>query len=147
MPPRKTLGANIGGVGGPGGMMAALGFAANTPPPAPEPRPAAEAAEPPPPSGHEEHRPSPAVARRAPPREPAPPPGGAPAPGTLVRITTDISAEMRDLARRAAYWHRETLRSFLERAIETEARRIEKEHDLSPLPELPERRPGQPLCG
>jgi hypothetical protein len=62
-----------------------------------------------------------------------------------VRIATDISAATLDLAKTAAYWNRETLRSFLERAIESEAGRVAAQQGLSSLPSAPPLRRGRPL--
>ncbi len=152
MPPRRTLGTNIGPAGRTGGMMAAFGFAIPSPP---EPSPAASPApaEPPAPFSPEPEEPASPSPRPRSPRiraRRAPPLGDSSddpdlASGAVARIATGISAEMLDLAKRAAYWNRETLRSFLEHAIEAAVRRIEKEQGLASLPDpSPSLRRGRP---
>jgi hypothetical protein len=140
MPSRKTLGSNIDPP--PGGMMAAFGFAA------PQPATPATAAIP-----FEDIPPSPppereTAARRSTPSPPDSAPSSSPEaspPGRSARIPTDISAAMLALARSAAYWNRETLRAFIERAIKTEANRIAEalKHDI--LPPAPPLKKGRPL--
>jgi hypothetical protein len=158
MPQRKTLGTNIGPAGRTGGMMAAFGFAVPSPPEPPAPLPASPAP-PAPPESLAPFAPEPGEPAPRPPRRhrsrigerevppPESPPSDAPdlASGAVARIATGISAETLDLARRAAYWNRETLRSFLEHAIEAAARRIEEEQGLAPLPSpSPPLRRGRP---
>lgn len=143
MPSRKTLGSNLGQAGG---MMAALGFQR------PAAAPAGDAAEekrpaPPPPPAPAAVRPE---LRPALPLRPAVQAAEAEVPATempaaVSRIATDLSTDRLDLAKRAAYWNRETLRSFLERAIESEARRVAQEQGLAALPAAPPLRRGRPL--
>jgi hypothetical protein len=136
VPVRKTLGTNFGEGGG---MLSAMGLAS--------PRKPAEAEEAPP-------RPSRRAGNRAekrpalsPAEEPSPPAGEPQAPlsDRTCRVATDISATHLDLAKRAAYWNRETLRNLLERAIEAEARRIADEQGLDTLPPARPLRRGRPL--
>jgi hypothetical protein len=147
MPQRKSLGVNIGR---PGAMLAALGLAAPTdglaaPTDAEPASPVAE--ESPPatprlPTGPRVPGPSPLAVRELPPRSEA---ATTVAPGRLARIATDISAETLDLAKRAAYWNRQTLRDFLEDAIRSQARRIAEGQQSGELPPIPGLRRGRPL--
>jgi hypothetical protein len=151
MPPRRTLGANIGPAGRTGGMMAAFGFAVPSPP---EPAPVADPVSPEPPPSLS---PGPEEPASRPPRRHAPKVHTRRAPsqndssddpdrqsGAVARIATGVSAETLDLAKRAAYWNRETLRSFLEHAIEAAVRRIVKEQGLASLPDPSPLRRGRP---
>lgn len=125
MPTRKTLGGNIGS----GGVMAAFGLQAR--------------------SLREELGPfdsseRPAISRRA----DEGPLGDVATPSRSsadVRVATNLSAGVLALAKRAAYWNRETLRSFLERAIEAEAREVARDLGFEELPQAPALRKGRPL--
>jgi hypothetical protein len=135
---KSTLGPNINPQGG--GMMAAMGLAAPQPP-----APALAEATPdlintrsP---RRERSRPT-ASPTTGPPHDDAPEmPTSSPAP--IARVPTDISRATLDLARRAAYWNRDTLRAFLERAIVAEAARVAETSNLAELPEAPPLKPGR----
>jgi hypothetical protein len=158
---RKTLGPNINPEGG---MMAAMGWGTLKPvaqtPPVPQTTqdPPAERVESSPPVPDAEpveaaanaQAPRPPRARPATTRPSRPPelptPASLPEPtsvllGPLSRIPTDIDRRVLNLARRAAHWNRETLRSFLERAIAVEAGRVaaelQFEDGLPAAPPLP----------
>jgi hypothetical protein len=154
MPQRKTLGSNIGPSGRTGGMMAAFGFSVPAPPePSASPPESSASPEPQAPVAAESRERAPRPPRRHPSRigareasrqDPSPDDPDL-ASGAIARIATGISAETLDLAKRAAYWNRETLRSFLEHAIEAAARRIEAEQGLASLPHpSPPLRRGRP---
>jgi hypothetical protein len=130
-------------------MMAAFGFAVPTPP---EPAPATSSPstepqapvspEPEEPASGPPHRRTPRARRASRQEDSSDDPDLA--SGAVARIATGISAETLDLAKRAAYWNRETLRSFLEHAIEAAARRIEKEQGLALPDPSPSLRRGRP---
>jgi hypothetical protein len=150
---RKTLGPNINPESG---MMAAMGWSTPKPlapiePTAPadaSPAPTSldpaaaplEAAAPPKPPRQEPRRPATPRSRR-PPEKPAPTAYQEPTfalLGPVARVPTDIDRHVLNLARRAAHWNRETLRSFLERAIRDEADRIASDLQFDDgLPEAP----------
>jgi hypothetical protein len=138
MPSRKSLGGNLGQAGG---MMAALGFKQAAPAVSELDRDDAS------PGGPPLARAGAAVARKPSVPPPSLPETEAvePSPDAIARIATDLSAEVLQLGKRAAYWNRETLRSFLERAIEAEAARIAREQGLAALPAAPPLRRGRPL--
>ncbi len=153
---RKTLGPNINPESG---LMAAMGWstpkslapaaplapveptvpAAAPTPPDPTAAPL-EAAAPPKPPRQEPRRP-PTPRSRRPPEKPAPTASQEPTfplLGPVARVPTDIDRNVLNLARRAAHWNRETLRSFLERAITDEADRIASDLQFDDgLPEAP----------
>jgi hypothetical protein len=141
MPKKSTLGPNINPPAS--GMMAALGLAPQSAAPAPA-EAAPEAATPDP-------RPPQRPRSRATTSPPKPPPLVLPrqeptsSPGPVARVPTDISRETLDLARRGAYWNRETLRAFLERAIDAEAARVADKLELDELPGAPALKTGRPL--